>query len=48
MQGLETIEQRRDRLYREHGRAIAARLRAEHWQRKREQEGRGLPWETGR
>jgi hypothetical protein len=36
MQGLETIEQRRDRLYREHGRAIAARLRAEHWQRKRE------------
>ncbi len=37
MIGLETIEQRRDRLWLEHGRANADRTRAEFWARKVEQ-----------
>jgi hypothetical protein len=36
MIGLETIEERRERLLSEHARANAAKIRAEHWKRKAE------------
>ena len=41
MTGLETIEQRRARMMREHGRANADRARAEFWHRKQQQAGPG-------
>lgn len=34
MIGLETIAERRERILRDHARANAAKLRAEHWARK--------------
>jgi hypothetical protein len=44
--GLETIEQRRDRLLSEHARANAGKLRAEFWARKVEQGGGAIPVQT--